>query len=176
MFDALRLDVVSFAAAQGELDCAWPLAELARLQESVLEVPAAQPDVVFQARGFEVPLQVGPPEIWMVLRARARVVMQCQRCLGEVEVPLSIDKRLRFVETEAQAAALDAELEEDVLEQQPELNLQLLAEDELLLELPIVPRHESCPQPLSWASDSTAVLEPPNPFAALALLKAGDHS
>jgi uncharacterized protein len=172
LFDALRLDVVAFAAAQGELDCAWPLAGMHRLQESVSGVLAAHPDVVCQAHGFEVPLQVGPPEVWIVLSAQACLLMQCQRCLGDVEVALSVNKRFRFVATEVEAAALDDELEDDVLEQQPELNLQLLAEDELLLELPIVPRHEACSQPLHRASESPASPEPPNPFAALTSLKA----
>jgi uncharacterized protein len=51
-----------------------------------------------------------------------------------------------------------------------------LVEDELLLSLPLVPRHEVCPQPLPVTTaelpeDEDGDEERPNPFAALAALK-----
>jgi uncharacterized protein len=51
-----------------------------------------------------------------------------------------------------------------------------LIEDELLLALPIIARHEVCPQPLpAMVSDDAAAASlqdaPANPFAALARLK-----
>jgi uncharacterized protein len=57
------------------------------------------------------------------------------------------------------------------------LDLHQLAEDELLLALPLVPRHEACPQPLPPPAvhppaDSDAAT---HPFAALATLKRGVH-
>jgi uncharacterized protein len=57
------------------------------------------------------------------------------------------------------------------------IDLIALAEDEILLSLPLVPMHEVCPQPI--AATSTQALEfeeaieakKPNPFAVLASLK-----
>ena len=49
-----------------------------------------------------------------------------------------------------------------------------LIEDELLLSLPLVPRHEVCPVPLPRPVDDLSHAEGderPNPFAALAALK-----
>jgi uncharacterized protein len=90
-------------------------------------------------------------------------------------VPLAIDQRLRFVRGEAQAEALDAEIEEDVLALSKSLDLRELVEDELLLALPIVPRHGVCPQPLPLLQGDAAppdeVPERENPFAALQGLK-----
>ena len=84
---------------------------------------------------------------------------------------LAVDQAIRFVDDEAQAEALDAEIEDDVLALSPALDLRALVEDELLLAWPIVPRHDVCPSP---ASTGPATSRPPgaNPFAALASLKA----
>ena len=59
------------------------------------------------------------------------------------------------------------------------LDLRALVEDELILELPLVPRHDACPQPLPQpASDplEAQVEAAPNPFAKLAVLKRGKSS
>jgi uncharacterized protein len=84
-----------------------------------------------------------------------------------------VDRWLRFVADEAQAEALDADSEDDVLVLARFTDLVELIEDEFLLALPIVPRHEVCPEPLPLPhSDAEAVeQEQPHPFAALAALK-----
>ena len=116
------------------------------------------------------------PELWLHLSATAAVWLTCQRCLQPFEQPLALDTRVRFVRDEAKAEALDAELEEDVLALPRWLDLRTLIEDELLLALPLVPRHEQCPQPLpasagDLADDVEAPPERPNPFAVLQALK-----
>ena len=63
-------------------------------------------------------------------------------------LPLGVDRRLFFVAGEDAAAALDTESDDDVLALEPFLDLRGLVEDELLLALPLVPRHEVCPEPL----------------------------
>mgnify|MGYP003353005379 CR=1 FL=1 len=74
---------------------------------------------------------------------------------------------------EQQAAELDAELEDDVLSLERSIDLRELVEDELLLALPLVPRHAECPEPLPLPDDEAPadVPEQPRPFAALAALK-----
>jgi uncharacterized protein len=106
------------------------------------------------------------------LAADAALSMQCQRCLQAVEVPLRVDRRLFFVDGEDAAAALDAESEDDVLALTPALDLRALVEEELLLALPLIPRHEVCPEPLVPAADLAAeAAAEEHPFAALAALK-----
>jgi uncharacterized protein len=54
------------------------------------------------------------------------------------------------------------------------LDLRELVEDELLLALPLVPRHDTCPVPLNLTVDpveTDAPAERKNPFAALQALK-----
>lgn len=169
--DPLHLDMAAFAADHGELAGDWPLACLPRLAESA--VPEASADVLvhWQARGELRPLAGGPAEVWLFLKADVRLALCCQRCLAPVEETVALDRALRFVADEQQAAALDAELEDDVLSLERVLDLRELVEDELLLALPLVPRHAQCPQPLPLSDDEEPVEERANPFAVLAGLK-----
>jgi uncharacterized protein len=174
--DALRLDVSAFIADGAPLVGAWPGASLQRLAE--LQAPPqdiALSDVPWQVRGERLAVTGSEAALWLALQARAPVWLTCQRCLQPFRLTLEIDRRIRFVHGEARAEALDAEIEDDVLALSKALDLRELVEDELLLALPIVPRHGVCPQPLpvplgeAPAPDDVPVRE--NPFAALQRLK-----
>lgn len=174
--DPRKLDLEAMARDGQSLSGHWPAVELQRLAESAApEAPAAQWPAIDWAVQAELRAQRGgEPQIWMHLKADARVSLSCQRCLQPVQESLSIDRWIRFVRDENMAAELDSEGDEDVLALGGRLDLQELVEDELLLALPLVPRHEQCPQPLPMASgDDELAAEPekPNPFAALAALK-----
>ena len=101
--------------------------------------------------------------------------LTCQRCLGPVEMPVSIERSFRFVATEELAAAQDEESEEDVLVLSRDFHLLDLIEDELLMSLPVVPKHEVCPVAVKLqVADADFVDEPvekANPFALLEQLK-----
>lgn len=169
--DVLRLDVAQLAADGAELDGQWPLQELTRLAEMHMAGEAPAAEVQWQVRGELLPVTGGVAEVWLHLQAQAELDLCCQRCLGPVRETVTIDKPLRFVTDEAQAAALDAELEDDVLALERTLDLRELVEDELLLALPLVPRHGECPQPLPLPAEETEAEQKANPFAALAQLK-----
>ena len=120
----------------------------------------------------------GEDQIWLHLQGDTDVVLQCQRCLLPLSEAVHVDRHFRFVADEAAAAALDDEIEDEVLVLAKSLNLRDLVEDEMLLALPLVPRHEICPEavPMQFG-DVEAVEEKANPFASLAILrrdKAGD--
>ena len=129
---------------------------------------------VGQARGERSAARGPGPQIWLHVSASTRLPLECQRCLAPVEVAVDVARSFGFVHGVDAAAQLDAESEDDVLALTRALDLRELIEDELLLALPLVPRHEHCPQPLPVPIDSDAdsVEEgTPNPFAALAALK-----
>ena len=121
------------------------------------------------------PKQEVPGQIWLHLSVHASFPMECQRCLTPVDVPLDVERSFRFVADEATAEALDEECDEDLLALSREFDLRELIEDELLMALPVVPRHEECPTsvPLASSDDDFEVAnsEKPNPFAALAALR-----
>jgi len=125
----------------------------------------------------------GQPELWLHLSLNTTVLRTCQRCLQPVALPMAVERDFLFAPTEAQAQAWDAERDDaDVLVLSPSFNLLELLEDELLLALPLVPRHDTCPQPLvapmgepaaqgEGPESSPNELERDNPFAILAQLK-----
>ncbi len=181
-FKPKHLDVMAFAEAAGSLSGTTPLSELPRLQDLLHADPAdsTAPTATWQASG-EVRIRRGaPPQAWLRLQAQATAPLECQRCLGSVHTPLEFDRQFQFAATEEAAAELDAQEDDDVLVLSRNFDLIELIEDELLLALPPVPRHEPCPQPLSmsaeadgFAEESEAAAEKPHPFAKLAAMKTG---
>jgi uncharacterized protein len=177
-FDPLHLDVEAFARAGGHLEGSWTLAALPRLMQGA-HVEAQSPpaaEVTWSAQGRTIERTGAPAQIWIDLKAQATVALQCQHCLGLVASPLRLERSFRFMPDENQAAELDAESDDEVLVLSRNFDLRELVEDELILALPLVPRHEDCPAPLAAPTDPDA-LEPEepdrrkNPFAALAVLK-----
>jgi uncharacterized protein len=173
--DPLRLDVATFAAQSAHLNGTWPLAQMERLVDFHMAASVSvQPEVAWEIEGELRPVRGGEPEIWLHVNAQCELAMCCQRCLGAVPTPLEVDVWLRFVADEALAAELDADSEDDVLALQRWTNMSELLEDELLLALPLVPRHEVCPDPLPLPTDELPFDDQPpveHPFAKLALLK-----
>lgn len=169
-FDPLALELLAFCRSDATLQGAWPQAGMARLAGS-LAAPA-DADVAWSASGQLRPVAGGEAEVWLHLTASTTVLLECQRCLQPLRQVLHVDRRCRFVRGEAEAARLDEESEDDVLELMPRLDLHGLVEDELILALPLVPRHECCPVPLPTPVQPEEPDEPaPNPFAALAALR-----
>ena len=174
-FDPTRLDVEVFASEAGELAGDWPLSGFERVGESLATVPQDTDQVVWSARGERRLTRGGAAaQTWLHVRASGALALQCQRCLQAVTVDIQIDRNFMFVQGEAAAAQLDAETDDDVLETPRVLDLRELVEDEILLAMPLVPRHEVCPEPLSAPVDEAVADEAPHPFAALAALKKAD--
>ena len=171
--------MAAFAKEAGELSGEWPLSTLPRLAESA--VPGGQGVVPWRARGERRVAHGGEAQVWLHLHASTRLSLQCQRCLQPVDEDVLVEREFLFVHGEDAAAQLDAESDDDVLALTRALDLRELVEDELLLALPLVPRHETCPQPLpvpvGLESDAGPApeegFEKPNPFAALRALKTG---
>lgn len=171
--DPRKLDVAAAAAEGAVLSGRCPVAALDRLADGAPASDALD-EVTWEARFERRAVRGGPPEARLALKARARVWRECQRCLQPVALALSVDRSLRIVADEATAAELDAESEEDVLAAGRRFDLLALVEDELLLALPLVAMHDTCPNPLGVPADppdATTADGPAHPFATLARLK-----
>lgn len=173
-FNPRRLDVAAFAEAQAALDGAEALHGFARLAHDCSPGPDT-PAVTWQARGTRRALAGAGTLPALHLRVQASLPLTCQVCLGEVSTPVQVDRHFVFVADEATAAHLDEDSEEaDVLVLARDFDLYALIEDELLMALPLAPRHAQCPRavPMSAQDEGfdTASARP-NPFAALAALK-----
>jgi uncharacterized protein len=155
--DPQRLDVEAFAADGASLEGGWPLAGFVRLiDEHPAAAAAPDSEVRWRAHGRLQAVAGGAPQVWLELEAQAAVLRRCQRCLQPVTVDLQVRRRLRFVEGETQAAELDADSDDDVLAIEHALDLHALVEDELLLALPMVPRHAHCAAPAAVAPGAGA--------------------
>ncbi|MEI7465093.1 MAG: DUF177 domain-containing protein [Burkholderiales bacterium] len=172
-FDPVSLDIATFARQGGEALGTWPIAALNRLLDEAHAdaQPAASEQVEWQARGETRSRRGGEPQIWLHLTCRTRLALICQRCLQPVDTEVHAQRSFQFVADEALAAKIDADSEEDVLALSRTLNLIELVEDELLLALPLAPRHPACTQPLSPSQEAEPFEERPNPFAVLGDLK-----
>lgn len=182
-FKPRRLDVLAFAEADVELGGDLALATLPRLLDS-LHLPVADGPAPaaarWQARGSLQAIRGGGRQARLHLQVQASAPLECQRCLDTVDAPLDVDRHFVFAATEEAAAALDEDEEDDVLVLSRHFDLIELIEDELLLALPVVPRHEHCPSDLSPGGEVAPPPElavptevRPHPFAALAALKPG---
>ena len=174
------LDVAAFCRDAAQLQGQWPLEELPRLAESALrdhDGPTVAP-VAWRAAGSMQPVRGGAAQCRLDLDVSAAVRLECQRCLQPMVVPLRVERRFHFVHGEDEAARLDEQMEDDVLALTPRLDLRTLIEDELLLALPLVPRHEACadlPAAIRTHEDRPGEAAPAadgsHPFAALAALR-----
>ena len=173
LFRSLCVDIAAFAKQGGEASGVWPLAALDRLcSETHADAkPAAGDQIEWRATGEIRARRGAEPQIWLHLACDARLGLVCQRCLQPVDTAVQAQRSFQFVAGEALAADIDADSEEDVLALSRTLNLIELIEDELLLALPLVPRHPSCPQPLKPPQDAEPFDERANPFAVLGELK-----
>ena len=87
----------------------------------------------------------------------------CQRCLEGVEYSLQVSNVLEFVDNEDELTQEEIEDDSrDFLPAQSEVDVVALIEDEIILDLPSAPRHESCVLPAS-AQDNPE----DSPFAVL---------
>jgi uncharacterized protein len=176
VFDASRLDVKAFAEEAGQLAGEDRLGRHPRLMAETA------------GRGAETPLSWSAsgelrnprhlhPEIWLRLHARTVLPLTCQRCLSPVDVAVEVERPFRFVQDEDVAMAQDDSSEEDLLALSRSFDLIELIEDELLMDMPVAPRHEVCPEPVTAAvaddDFDAGPAEREKPFALLQRLKRG---
>ena len=94
------------------------------------------------------------------LSIQAKLPVLCQRCLA----PMQLNFALTFDYVISAQAPLEAEENDEIdwLEAAPNMNVNELIEDELLIAMPIAPKHDNGCAPATTQSG-----EKPNPFAVL---------
>ena len=101
--------------------------------------------------------------------------LRCQRCLNSLECPVRLDTRL-LLRDQVSLDALDKNVaggdaeESDSILADAHLNVLDLLEEEILLSLPISPKHDLDACQVA-AESKNAIREETNPFAALAKMK-----
>lgn len=169
-----HLDVRAFARTQGEVGGTVALTEFERVAGECVD-PGAQASVTWSALGQTRAGEGALSAPWLQLQVQAVLPLECQRCLEPADTPVQVDQWFRFVPDEATAEQQDDAAVEDLLVESPDFDLHGLVEDELLLAMPLIAHHETCPTPprLSVQDqdfDATAEVKP-KAFAALARLR-----
>jgi uncharacterized protein len=163
------VDPIRYAEEGRQLEGSIELARMPRLAGMLLDSAGAV--TVTLAFGLD---EDGTP----CLRGgyQANVSVLCQRCLQAMRLALAGEFALAMVADEQAAASL-AERYDPLLVGDEPISLAEIIEDELILELPMVPRHElsACPAAgAPWFAGNpgeSAGAVAKNPFAALAALK-----
>lgn len=157
---ATVIDCLEFARGGGVLERSFGLDELPRLAS---QLAAASGCLSVRLEGW----RDGEGKSWLRVDIVGEPVLCCQRCLGAVKFPLSIRSRLQLIAPGEDWP--DGELQDDDADAIPAdkaMDVLSLIEDEVLLALPIAPRHERCHAPLA-----NTVEHELSSFAALGALK-----
>jgi uncharacterized protein len=154
------IDAFAFARNGDERSGEIPVSKLARL-----DLMSHRGSVQFQAAGF-IGLRHRP---FIKLDVTGSLVLRCERCLQALDWPLEVHSLLWLAKSdeEADAAPVDEDVYDPVVGSE-HFDLNALIEDEILLNLPLPPKHEHCLEPLSAPPDVAD-----SPFAALKALKKG---
>ena len=141
-------------------------AEMARLKEQTVADSTLQ--VIFRLIKQE-------GIVWLNYQVTGQVQVACQRCLDPLDVDVSGVHHLALLESDEAVGRIgDAEyilMEELGTGATRKLPIKDILEDELLLMLPLSPKHDDCDMPVDMADEEEIVQEQENPFAALAQLK-----
>ena len=160
------IDGLEFAKAASRLQGAWPVDNFLRLRDALRSTAGT---LHYELQG--VPEEQGRPALH--LKVSGELHLTCQRCLGALELPLRIETSLRLAATqeEVDAEPLDAEGPESIVAGKA-MPVQALVEDEVLLAIPIAPRHEACAGAERDAASGAAGARQ-TPFAGLRGLMGG---
>jgi uncharacterized protein len=157
---ATVIDCLEFARSGGVLERSVGLDELPRLADLLSTTDGC---LSVRLEGW----RDDEGKSWLQLDIAGEPVLCCQRCLGGVKFPLVIRSRLQLMAPGEDWP--DGDLEDDsadAIAAEAALSVLALVEDEVLLALPIAPRHEQCESPSASVTGHGS-----SPFAALADLK-----
>ncbi|MGY6271675.1 YceD family protein [Achromobacter denitrificans] len=205
--NAKRIDAFAFARLGKEAQGAVPLVRLTRFADGLPEQPAGEAGLVrWSVRGEEGKSGLLAGQPLLHLHVRANPVVVCQRCNAPFAYPVDSEVLLQLVKSEddlddgfasgEHSGGFSDEDEDGEDEERqgeegkgfvsnlPEKvvgshHFDLLAqvEDELILSVPYVPKHDVCPGAQANAGEvppEEPAVKRPSPFAVLEQLKHKD--
>lgn len=164
-----EIDPFRFAHNGRELEGEIELTSLSRLKPSLFN----ETGTVKVKMRFDID-QTGTP--YMQGQFVADLSLTCERCLGELLYPVTIETLLGLVKHERLVSKLSEQYEPWVIDDSEFVNPADVVEDELILALPLVPKHDfDCLPKEVWQSGDKEIEEKPekqaSPFAVLSALK-----
>lgn len=144
--------------------------DMPRLQEVAASIVDVRVDVLFDRD------EQGRPEV--IGTVDGSLELTCQRCLESMALVFEQKFHLAIVWDEAQAKALPKYIDPWIVGEE-EADLCAMIEEEILLSLPVVPKHDTACQDPAYFTDDTEQdvsekkRETHNPFSVLKGLKKG---
>lgn len=115
--------------------------------------------------------------LWAKVRTQGTLWQTCQRCLEPVAIPLDYDNTLAILKDDSETTLIDDDTDFVLQNELPhdstsdkKLLLAPFIEDELLVQLPLSPKHDDCEMAVTEVGDYEEEVQD-NPFAMLASLK-----
>jgi uncharacterized protein len=156
------IDSLVLVREGGSLHGELPVAGFARLLGALSDSGGS---IVYRLQGLMGPRN----EPRLLVEVDGALLVRCQRCLEGIVYPVRIRSLLELVGDEKELTQEEIEDDaKDFLVAERELDVAALIEDELLLALPVAPRHEDCVLPDAGGLEEAGRV---SPFSALAGLK-----
>jgi uncharacterized protein len=170
MAEPAVIDSLEFARSEQELTGALPVARLERLHDVLTDTDGT---LAYTLRGGKDERQ----RPFLELAIGGELHLQCQRCLETLNYPVRLESRLLVIPRGEQLDELmDDPSAPDAIEANAELNVAELLEDEVLLSLPLSPRHAEGECESRTRRDEDGANRP-SAFSQLAALRrAGDKT
>lgn len=150
---------IEFARKALEIHDTITISHLGRLTEFVA---SAEGELQYNLRGWVG--AEGEPEMGLEVRGVLQLI--CQRCLEQM--PFDLDVGIHYVIVADESLIPQEEGDRDYLVADDRMNVVELIEDEVLLALPLAPRH---PEGACMAAGISRQAEKQNPFSVLNSLK-----
>ena len=139
MLRRVIIDSLAFARESGLLQGELPVAELTRVLDMLT---ASAGSLAYRVRG-----QMGK-RAQLVVEVDGVLSVRCPRCLEGIDHSVRVRSLLELVGDEKEPTQEEIEDDsKDFLVAQKELDVVALIEDEVILDLPVAPRHKSCVLP-----------------------------
>ncbi|WP_218118025.1 DUF177 domain-containing protein [Pelistega sp. MC2] len=164
------IDLMDLVRLGHEVHQQNPLSRFLRLTEDLPE-QTDENQVSWSIKGHQKPH--GPALVKLSITANPR--LQCQRCMKLFNYDVASEVELQVVTSErafnadvSESGEIDNDAYEKILANKP-VDMLALVEDELILSLPYIPKHDICPELAEMPEDNLE--KKPSPFAVLEKLK-----
>ena len=164
MSDQLVIDTLHFVRNSGLLQGSIPLVNLERLCSYLVSTSGELTYLVAgQFDEYDRPM--------LRLSINGSVDLNCQRCLEKMGYSLNLETELLLARNEDELSRYDEDIFVDAIQASNELDVLTLIEDEIILSLPISPRHQDVKCHLSIVTEAHMAATREHPFTVLASLK-----
>ena len=130
-----KINFFNFAKKEVKLNGDYKISELSRLSEIANnENDKVEVDLFFHLVNGKIPCVEGI--------IKSKLVLNCQRCLDNLQLDLNVLFDIAFARNEYQADSLDDKFEIYLIGDDEELETKDLITDEILLSIPMAPSHD----------------------------------